>query len=529
MQNGPIFLLRGLLFSKLITFKQSLLFYPIVFAIGSIISFLATSWIDGILYEQININFPYIDSLIFTGDAEASSSILSAIAGGWTTILGVTFSVTLVTLQLSSTKYTSHIVNRFEEDRLNQLTLAWFISIVLYSMLVLKTVRTGGSNDLESVAFTPIIGVNIAVILAIISLFIFVAFLNNISSYLRPNILVSKIQEQIIHSLKNFEKRKKYDGPLFINGEFSKTGKLLEIRSTKKGICKSINWQKVYFTLQNFSKIEQKNNLWMEWHKSLGDWIEKDELIASIYEYGKTIDLKNAETPDTDKNNDNHNNQDNKNKSNSDKLFEQRIISYIDISKDRDINKDPLYGIELLRSLAVKSINSSDTDVVNSCITGLFSTLKAILKSKEFLGIPFTLESQMVKKTSIVIHPKEVRLSDSILLELSIIFEKAVLKQQQITVTIYFVNEYVSTSKYLLENSKIDDFELLTSWFADIIIISFESFQKQFQLELISPIIGFKKDLVLKYPHLVDSFVFYMRSILNKYEELEKLNQNSDH
>ena len=183
MQNGLIFLFRGLLFSKLIAFKQSLLFYPIVFAIGSIILFLVTSWIDGMLYENIDINFPYIDSLIFTGDADASSSILSAIAGGWTTILGVTFSVTLVTLQLSSTKYTSHIVNRFEEDRLNQLTLAWFISIVLYSMLVLKTVRTGGSSELESIAFTPIIGVNVAVILAIISLFIFVAFLNNISSY----------------------------------------------------------------------------------------------------------------------------------------------------------------------------------------------------------------------------------------------------------------------------------------------------------------------------------------------------------
>ena len=172
MQNGLIFLFRGLLFSKLIAFKQSLLFYPIVFAIGSIILFLVTSWIDGMLYENIDINFPYIDSLIFTGDADASSSILSAIAGGWTTILGVTFSVTLVTLQLSSTKYTSHIVNRFEEDRLNQLTLAWFISIVLYSMLVLKTVRTGGSSELESIAFTPIIGVNVAVILAIISLFI---------------------------------------------------------------------------------------------------------------------------------------------------------------------------------------------------------------------------------------------------------------------------------------------------------------------------------------------------------------------
>ena len=58
-------------------------------------------------------------------------SILSAISGGWTTILGVTFSVTLVTLQLSSTKYTSHIVNTFEDDKINQLTLGLFIFVVV--------------------------------------------------------------------------------------------------------------------------------------------------------------------------------------------------------------------------------------------------------------------------------------------------------------------------------------------------------------------------------------------------------------
>jgi hypothetical protein len=30
----------------------------------------------------------------------------------------------------------------------------------------------------------------------------------------------------------------------------------------------------------------------MEWYKSLGDWIEKDELIAKIYEYDIDVGLK---------------------------------------------------------------------------------------------------------------------------------------------------------------------------------------------------------------------------------------------
>lgn len=521
MQDGPIFLLKGILFSRLLVFKQSILFYPVVFAMGSMILFLITSWIDGILYDQVNINFPYIDSLIFTGDADASSSILSAIAGGWTTILGVTFSVTLVTLQLSSTKYTSHIVNRFEEDGLNQLTLARFISIVLYSMLVLKTVRTGGGgNDMESIAFTPIIGVNVAVILAIISLFIFVAFLNNISSYLRPNILVSRILKQIIHSLKNFEKRKEYDGLLFNNEKSRETKKILDIRSKKNGICRSIDSEKICHTLQNFSKTHKNDIVWMEWHKSLGDWVEKDELIATIYAYDKNRDIKNEKLLDADNGN-NHSKYNNK--SNPDKSCEQRIVSYIDISKDRDISKDPKYGIELLRSLAVKSMNSSDTDVVNSCITGLFSIFRYVTKSKELLGMPFTLQTSLDDKTPndaaaaptlIVMHPKEEKLGDYILLELSIILDNGSSKSQQVIVTKHFVKEFISSSKSLLESNKVCEFKQLTKWCANQIIMPIESFRVQFQGETVNPIMDFKTYLYTNYPHLSNFFDIHMLSVL---------------
>ena len=117
----------------------------------------------------------------------------------------------------------------------------------------------------------------------------------------------------------------------------------------------------------------------MEWDKSVGDWIEQDSLVATIYEYDiKNDKMKNEYMINTDDTNF-HNDYDN-NKNNYDKSLEKKIISYIDISKDRDIAKGPNYAIELLRSLAVKSVNPSDTHAVNSCITGLFSVLVHIFK-----------------------------------------------------------------------------------------------------------------------------------------------------
>ena len=127
--------------SKSSTFTKSILFYQIVFSVIAFLGFLLTSRIDESFSNEFSIDIPFLNSIICTGSADSARSILSAIAGGWTTILGVAFSITLVTLQLSTSRYTSHLVNKFEEDRINKLTLGWFISVVLYSLLVLKSVR----------------------------------------------------------------------------------------------------------------------------------------------------------------------------------------------------------------------------------------------------------------------------------------------------------------------------------------------------------------------------------------------------
>jgi hypothetical protein len=109
-------------------------------------------------------------------------------------------------------------------------------------------------------------------------------------------------------------------------------------------------------------------------------------------------------------------------------------------------------------------MNSSDTDVVNSCITRLFSIFSHVTKSKELLGVPFTLKTSLDDKTPndaaaaptlIVIHPKEENLGDYILLELSIILDNGSSESQQVIVTKHFVKEFISSSKILLESKSL--------------------------------------------------------------------------
>ena len=82
-----------------------------------------TYLIDLRLVDDPTPSSPLVQALFFSGSTDAARSVLAAIAGAWTTIMGVVFSITMVVLQLASSKYTSQLIPRFEQDRITQATL----------------------------------------------------------------------------------------------------------------------------------------------------------------------------------------------------------------------------------------------------------------------------------------------------------------------------------------------------------------------------------------------------------------------
>jgi uncharacterized membrane protein len=553
--------------SKSSTFTKSILFYPIVFSLIAFLGFLLTSRIDESFSNEFNIETPILNSLIFAGSADSARSILSAIAGGWTTILGVAFSITLVTLQLSTSRYTSYLVNKFEEDRINKLTLGWFIAVVLYSLLVLKSVRTeeGGAE-----VFIPIVGVNVSISIALIGLFIFALFLSNISSYLKPKILVSKLISQIIYSIHSQGKRN-VDSELLqeiYEQELptERRKKILEIKAKENGILRYIDWNSISCSLHEIFKNSRKRDISisLEFLKSIGDWIETGNSLVIVSEINNADENKEEQEIEfsfIDKNNSRDSTiQKENNKIESKKNvisdFQNQILSSIDINKDRDISKDPMLGIELLRNLAIKSAKKNDIDIVNSCITGLFRIVIYLLKGKDIFGLPFRIKINSknedkkfdkkkklkIKKNNIpdddnktalslsssknnedtntiiiTIKPKEKRLTNVILSDLAIINNMGN-TAENIPIIKHILLEFISFSKELLENENDDKFYLITNWYSKLLLsTSYKSLSKQFYHEIfIVPLLDFQNYLLYNYPHIKNGFDIYMKDILGK-------------
>ena len=551
-------------------FIKSILFYPILFAVSALVLFLITSFVDDSFPTGYSLDIGYIDPLIFTGSPDAARAILSAIATGWATILGVAFSVTLITLQLSVSKYISHLVNRFEGDKINQLSLGWFIFTVTYSLLVLKTVRTEesplnlaatmmnmtnmstiGNQQLESSIFTPIIGVNLAIIISIVGLFMLVLYLHNISSYLKPNVLIAKLIKQILDALKPYEKRTSNQSSK--NLKIYKS-KIFEVTSHRKGILAYMDWSKVSETFAELAAQNQKN-LWIKYSKSIGDWIEKQDVIAVVYEYddSKKNEYKNEgqilQKDESFEIKNHNNNLGSRNQHNEDnaRKAKQKLLQHIEINDDRDLSRDPLFGIEVLRSVAVKSAELGDTDVVKSCITGLFRILHYAHIHKEIIGIPFTIttedskrevneamvqvtknddngennpihkNNQSVQTTKIkaIINPKEILLDNTIILELSTIIDK-ILTTRNVPLIYHIVNEYITQCKNLVREGKQEEFGLLSDWCSGQLSLALNTFPPHLSSAFIEQLLTFKKDLENGLPQFAKLFDMSMKDITSK-------------
>jgi hypothetical protein len=91
-----------------------------------------------------------------------------------------------------------------------------------------------------------------------------------------------------------------------LDEKFYKDKSLYELRYTQKGICSSIEWKKICDKLQEISKTYPKSSLYIEWYQSLGDWIEKDSLITTVYGFDNDK-LHDKNFFDVNCNNDLHN------------------------------------------------------------------------------------------------------------------------------------------------------------------------------------------------------------------------------
>ncbi|WP_422750189.1 DUF2254 domain-containing protein [Mycobacterium sp. WMMD1722] len=181
-----------------------------------------------------------VAGFLFGGGADAAREVLSAIASSLITVTSLTFSLTLVTLQLASSQYSPRLLRTFAADRVVHRTLGLFLGTFMYALTVLRTIR---SND-ETGDFVPRLAVTVAYLLTVLSVVMLVAFLAHLVKQIRIEAILDQVRTDTVSTASRvFERNDDDDAHEPVAAAVVPTGRAEVIESKSSGFLVEIDAQ----------------------------------------------------------------------------------------------------------------------------------------------------------------------------------------------------------------------------------------------------------------------------------------------
>ncbi len=134
-----------------------------------------------------------LDVLAFSGGPDAARAVLQSISGSLITVTSLTFSLTVVTLQLASSQFSPRVLRTFASDRFVHWTLALFLAAFAFALTVLLNVRDESSSH---ASFVPEVSVTAAFGLAIASVIGLVLFLAHLTREIRVETVMRRVNAE---------------------------------------------------------------------------------------------------------------------------------------------------------------------------------------------------------------------------------------------------------------------------------------------------------------------------------------------
>src|SRR5580693_7661640 len=190
---------RGILTSGLAShwrrevLRTSLWFVPAIEVAAAIVLFAVTLTADRAAYRG-DFTLP---GWVISGSADAARQILTTIAAAIITVVGVVFSIILVTLTLASTQFGPRMLRNFIRDRGTQVTLGTFVATFVYAVLVLAAIGTGSHGD-----FVPHISVTTTLGLMVIDLAVLIYFIHHTAVSIQLPQVIASIASDLAEAIR---------------------------------------------------------------------------------------------------------------------------------------------------------------------------------------------------------------------------------------------------------------------------------------------------------------------------------------
>lgn len=172
--------------------RLSLWFLPAIFALAAVCSAFLLVAVDKRLEDTGSLFFT------FGRTAEGARAVLSTIAQSMLTFTGLVFTITMLVLQLASSQLSPRVMRTFLRDRTNQVVLGLFVATFVFTLLVLREVRTPIDGD---GGFVPAISIWVAFALLLASVGAFIYYIDHMAHAIRASTVIASIWRETVATI----------------------------------------------------------------------------------------------------------------------------------------------------------------------------------------------------------------------------------------------------------------------------------------------------------------------------------------
>jgi len=264
--------------------------------------------------------------LLFSGGAAEASIILSTLAGSLITVVGLTFSITIVVLQLVASQYTPRALRSFLQDRLTQVVAGGFAAISAYCLIVLMTIQDSSSLGQS---FLPALSITVAMGLGFLGLVFLLIFIHHAGSVIQVAYITAHLAMQTMRALDlqpQVWMSESLEGGCFLIQPRQREEVPAALRAPHAGYIQRIAFSSLVKDLQR-------------WGLSLhllvcpGDFVTGETTIAEVWP---------AEAADA--------------------TCRRAILHCVSIERERDVMQDARFGIRQLADIALRALSPAVND-----------------------------------------------------------------------------------------------------------------------------------------------------------------------
>ncbi|HSC49542.1 MAG TPA: DUF2254 domain-containing protein [Gaiellaceae bacterium] len=311
--------------------RYGFLFLPGAIAAGFVVAALVIVQLD-------HLGGPDGVGIGFEGNAQGARTILATVAGSLITVTGVTFSVTVVSLQLVSQQFSPRAIRTFLGDRVTQVTAGVLVGTFAYCLLVLRSVRAGGD-------FVPSLSISAAIALGVLSMGVLLVFIHHMSTSIQVSTITGRVSRATLASVRGLY-------PEFFGGPEAE-----DPEEVLRGWNAELEPQRVYPTRPGYVRYVGLDVLRAELDArplrvhvpvAPGDFVTEAEPIMELW-----VEQLDGE-------------------------LEESARAAVVVGDERDVEQDAGYGVRQLADIAMRAISPSvnDPTTARTCL----GYLRAILE-----------------------------------------------------------------------------------------------------------------------------------------------------